>query len=137
MPTVSAPTSPVITQPAAQPAPPADATGAAGATRDGRRVSPGATQGPIAPAAAGAAPAPSAGPVRTVEAAPGEAVNRAGELRRPDLPRASLLQRLARYIREGVDKLVARFKQRNSQEAHLGVRPRRVAGRAAEEFQRR
>ena len=121
MPTVNAPTSPVITQPAAQPAPPADATGAAGATRDGRRVSPGATQGPIAPAVAGATPAPSAGPVRTVEAAPGEAVNRAGELRRPDLPRASLLQRLARYIREGVDKLLARFKQRNSQDARASA----------------
>ncbi|MCY4363353.1 MAG: hypothetical protein OXE42_14450 [Gammaproteobacteria bacterium] len=126
MPIVSAPATPVITPPAAQPAAAPDAAAPAGATHDGRRVSAGAAQGPIAPALAGAAPAPSAAPARTVAAPPGADVNRAAAPRRPDRLRASLLQRLARHVRESFDKLVARFRQRNSQDVRASAPARSV-----------
>ena len=95
--------SPSVT-PGGQPDSPASAA-PAGKTRDGRQVSAGGAQSPLAPALAGDGQPAAAGPARTVTAADGEAANQPGELRQPNLQRASLLRRLAHDIRDAVGRL--------------------------------
>ena len=112
MPPVSGPTTPVDTPPVtpdAQPAPQASPA-PAGVTHDGRQVSAGEAQSPVAPALARGEQAPAAGPTRTAAAADGEFVNQPGELRQPNLQRASLLRRLAHNIRDAVGRLGNRLR---------------------------
>ena len=130
MPSVSNP-APTVVTPAVTPDIRPDSrasTAPAGATHDGRQVRAGGAQSPVAPALAGAGPAPSDSPARTVTAADGEAVNQPGELRRPGLQLASRLRRLAQYIREGIGNLVARVTQRGNRDAGGGVAGAPAAG---------
>ncbi|MCY4363347.1 MAG: hypothetical protein OXE42_14420 [Gammaproteobacteria bacterium] len=130
MPSVSNPAPTVVTPPVARDSQPDSrvSTAPAGATHDGRQVRAGGAQSPVAPALAGAGPAPSDSPARTVAAADGEAVNQPGELRRPGLQLASRLRRLAQYIREGIGNLVARVTQRGNRDAGGGVAGAPAAG---------